>query len=160
MLKLKLKNRKNLLRIWIYFVLIQHLLEGIDATSPNDEKRFFLKAIGNAGLVLKKTPVSQTDSIDRISELIKHEVADIDLRVQAIYSLRRVCKEHTHRVSEPHLIVKMTIQESSFKDEPVSQFIKSSKPLKKCVSLFKRPASYWWISALYKPTLFHFITCW
>ncbi|XP_071800092.1 vitellogenin-2-like [Asterias amurensis] len=75
-----------------------HLLEGIDATSPNDEKRFFLKAIGNAGLVLKKTPESQTDSIDRISELIKHEVADIDLRVQAIYSLRRVCKEHTHRV--------------------------------------------------------------
>ncbi|XP_071800368.1 uncharacterized protein [Asterias amurensis] len=74
------------------------LLKGIDENSPNDEKRFFLKAIGNAGLALKKTPVSQTDSIDRISELIKHEVADIDLRVQAIYSLRRVCKEHTHRV--------------------------------------------------------------
>nr|AHK12748.1 vitellogenin 2 [Patiriella regularis] len=75
-----------------------NLLAGIDPSRSDEDKRMCLKAIGNAGLVLKKTTNAETDSIDRIAEIITSTITDVDLRVQGIYSLRRLAKTEPQRV--------------------------------------------------------------
>ncbi|XP_022087199.1 uncharacterized protein LOC110977409 [Acanthaster planci] len=75
-----------------------NLLAGIDPSRPEEDKRMCLKAIGNTGLVMKKTTDAETDSIDHIREIINSNVEDVDLRVQAIYSLRRLAKVVPERI--------------------------------------------------------------
>ncbi|XP_022087200.1 uncharacterized protein LOC110977410 [Acanthaster planci] len=75
-----------------------NLLAGIDPSRPEEDKRMCLKAIGNTGLVMKKTTDAETDSIDHIAEIVNSNVEDVDLRVQAIYSLRRLAKVVPERI--------------------------------------------------------------
>ncbi|XP_038049424.1 uncharacterized protein LOC119723021 [Patiria miniata] len=75
-----------------------NLLAGIDPSRTPEDQRMCLKAIGNAGLILKHSTDAETDSIDRIAEIIKSKTVDVDLRVQGIYSLRRLAKNEPQRV--------------------------------------------------------------
>ncbi|XP_033117062.1 vitellogenin-4-like [Anneissia japonica] len=66
---------------WVKEHYKQFLLAGIKKTELNHVKQIYLKAIGNAGLI---------ETLDKLKQLIENNEAEVELRVNAVYALRRL----------------------------------------------------------------------
>ncbi|CAH1244183.1 CTD-3088G3.8 [Branchiostoma lanceolatum] len=66
----------------------KQLLHGIQPEKTDEEKMMCIKALGNAGL---------EDSVDRLAEIINSKTTPTEIRLQAIYALRRIVQKLPHK---------------------------------------------------------------
>ncbi|XP_078575476.1 vitellogenin-6-like [Branchiostoma floridae x Branchiostoma japonicum] len=64
------------------------LLHGVQQDKAPEEQMMCIKAIGNAGL---------EDSVDRLVQIINSKTTPTEIRLQAIYALRRIAKKLPHK---------------------------------------------------------------